>query len=305
MALAPAPLAQDDGALAPEPVPLVEEDVALAPEPAPLADGDVVPAEPVSPVQEPFLAEPASPIEELAPDDEDMAAFESPEAILPEEEVASAESVEPDLPLAAQAPLPDDLDPLLEEEPSDNVEEVPAAIASAEPIPSAEEQPAPDDLDPLLDEPSDSVEEAPAAIASAEPIPSAEEQPVLSAEEMSGAIDGAELASSDETAPFDMPVSWAFMELSRDQRAEVQARLQATGFYEGPADGAWDQATLAGLQAFLASEEGAGFDTSTLTGAGLALDFIRSDAYGEAHGLPALADEAVPDPNDPLASTDW
>ena len=177
-----------------------------------------------------------------------------------------------------------------EEDPIVAVEEDPAASQEAEPVVTAEQEPAP------------AVEEEPVETASAEPAPSPEE--------MSGTIDGAELASASEPAPFDTPLSWAFMDLIRHQRSELQTRLQAAGFYEGPADGSWDGATLAAMEAFFASEEGASFDATTETGSALAFDFLRSDAFAEAHGLPPasageVATEAAPDPNDPLSSTDW
>jgi Putative peptidoglycan binding domain len=161
-------------------------------------------------------------------------------------------------------------------------------VASAEPadpdLPLAAQAPLPSDLDPLLDEPAET--------AAAEPPPSPDQ--------LDEAIAGAELASSDQAASFDQPISWAYMDLIRHQRAEVQSRLQAAGFYEGPAEGGWDRATQDAFEAFFASDEGRGFDPSTENGAALALDFIRSDTFAEAHGI-ALDEDAA----DPLTSTEW
>ncbi|HVG49676.1 MAG TPA: hypothetical protein VM899_16245, partial [Rubellimicrobium sp.] len=324
---------EDELALA-EPAPLAEEELALAPEPVSPVEAEPGLIEETAPVEEPALtAEPAT-IEA------DVAASEPPEPAPPEEEeIASAEPIDRDLPLAAQAPLPSDLDPLLEDEAADTVPDAASTdIASAEPSSDAAslepaspgiETPLPSDRDPFLDDEAldAAPDDAATDVASAELLPSSEEtisepapavetaiaepasaEPVPSSGEISGAIDGADLASSeepadDEHALFGTPVSWAFMDLGRAERAEIQARLQATGLYEGSAEGAWDQATLAAMETFLTSEEGASFDSTTQTGASLALDFIRSDAYAEAHGLPPGEPEA--DPNDPLASTDW
>jgi uncharacterized protein len=270
------PLASEPELALDEPaaLPLEEEDLALAPEP-------VSPIEAPAPAEDnlALAPEPVSPVEVPAAPEDDLASADLP---------AAEEPVDPDLPLAAQAPLPSDLDSLLEEGSTE--------VASAEPPPPSEERPL--------------------------------GEQALTTEEVSGAIDDAELASSDqaateeatvepaetdpatldEAAPFDTPLSWAFMDLIRHQRSEIQTRLQAAGFYDGSGDGSWDQATLAAVKAFFASEEGASFDATTESGAALAFDFIRSDAFAEAHGLPpdsAEEPEAAPDPNDPLASTDW
>lgn len=203
-----------------------------------------------------------------------------------EDEVAVAAAV-PGVPLAAQAPLPDDLGALLEDVPA----RTETLSAQADDVPALEE-----DI-PVLDETAPLSEETElAAVTPAAP------------EQLDEAIAGAELTSSDEAAPFDQPISWAFMDLIRHQRAVVQERLQEAGFYEGPAEGSWDRATLEALEAFLASEEGQGFDASTQGGATLALDYIRSDAFAEANGLATAAvaeEEAAPAPDDPLASADW
>ena len=294
----------------PEPPAAIEDELALA-ESAPLPEEDLALApEPASPIEAPArqdelaLSPEALAILE-APAEEALAAPEPAGDALPEEEIASAEPVESDLPLAAQAPLPSDLDALLEEDPAADVAGEPTVIAEEDPSVAAEEDPAATQEA----EPAVTAEQEPAT-AVEEPVETASAEPVPSPEEMSGTIEGAELASASEPAPFDTPLSWAFMDLIRHQRSEIQTRLQAAGFYEGPADGSWDGATLAALEDFFASEEGASFDSTTETGSALAFDFLRSDAFAEAHGLPSAsaeeaAAEAAPDPNDPLSSTDW
>lgn len=239
-------------------------------------------------------AEPAllSPVEAPAWEDlpladtgEEPLAPEPVEEAFPDLEIASADPVSPDVPLAAQAPLPSDLDALVED--GTPVEEEPDLLAEEE-LPAAVDEPA-----PAAEAQPDAPAEDPTEVAAADP----------AAGEISGAIDGAELASATEPAPFDLPLSWAFMDLIRHQRSEIQTRLQAAGLYEGPADGNWDLATLSAMEAFFATEEGASFDPTTENGAALAFDFLRSDAYAEAHGLTPA--EEVADPNDPLTSTEW
>lgn len=148
--------------------------------------------------------------------------------------------------------------------------------------------------------------------------------------ELSDAIDGAELASSDGAvgaaptipvadpdgaAAFDTPLSWAFMDLEREQRASVQERLAQAGFLQGHTDGTWTNGTLAALQD-LARQEGSGsFDLTTETGASLLLDYVSSEAFAtafrveEAAATPVATAPAqrptVVDTGDPLAGTDW
>lgn len=115
-------------------------------------------------------------------------------------------------------------------------------------------------------------------------------------------IAGAELASSDTAtpsamAPFDTPLSWAFMDLDREERARLQANLQDADLLEGPAEGTWTRGTLVAIEAFLATPEGQSFDASTESGAALALDFLGSDAYGAARGETSEGDL--------LDSTEW
>jgi hypothetical protein len=256
------------------PIPPAREDIA----PAPVIEAPEFASAEDTPIAEPVL--------------------ENEEPILENEEVAS---VDPGLPLAAQAPLPPDLAPLLEEEPV-AVEPGPEPVPEQDEVAALEPEPVPeqDEVAAIESEPVPEDD----AIAAVEPPPADEE--------LDGAIAGAELASSDQAASFDQPISWAFMDLIRHQRGEIQARLQAAGYYEGPAQGSWDQATLSAFEAFFASEEGQGFDPSSENGAALALDFIRSDAFAEAHGIAATEataeaapEEATPDANDPLTSTEW
>lgn len=127
-------------------------------------------------------------------------------------------------------------------------------------------------------------------------------------EELSRALDGAELASSDGAgtaeASFDTPLSWAFMDLEREDRARIQERLAQAGFLQGEASGAWTTATQASLERF-AEEEGSGsFDLSTQSGGALLLDYIGSEAFATAFDLePAAA--APAEEADPLAGADW
>jgi hypothetical protein len=152
--------------------------------------------------------------------------------------------------------------------------------------------------------------------------------------DLSDALDDAELASSDGVAApaapggdpdaqaaFDTPLSWAFMELEREERATVQERLASAGFYEGETQGTWTNATLAALQR-LTEEEGSGsFDLSSQSGAALLLDYVTSDAFTTAFGgteeaavTPAAAPAATPAPTSPpmvvettgpLAGAEW
>lgn len=120
-------------------------------------------------------------------------------------------------------------------------------------------------------------------------------------------LEGAELASSDNApegeAAFDTPLSWAFMDLERTERAAIQARLAAVGVHEGVTDGTWSNGTLSALEAF-AEEEGSGsFDLTTQDGAALLLDYIGSEAFATAFGLEATAADTAP--LDPIDGTDW
>ncbi|TNC65967.1 hypothetical protein [Rubellimicrobium roseum] len=126
--------------------------------------------------------------------------------------------------------------------------------------------------------------------------------------DLDAAIAGAELASSDAAgegaspdamAPFDTPLSWAFMDLEREARADLQRNLQEAGLLDGPAEGTWTRGTLTAIEAFLTTPEGQSFDATTASGAALALDFLGSDAFAAARG------EALGAEPDPLASTEW
>ncbi|EYD75446.1 hypothetical protein Rumeso_03016 [Rubellimicrobium mesophilum DSM 19309] len=225
------------------------------------------------------------------------------EQAAPQEQVAAAEPLLPEdipSPVAREeaAPVEDALIP------DDSAESAPRSdqAAPAQPtepdLPLAAQAPLPSDLGPLLHEEAPTAAEEEVATAGTPP----------SADQLDAAIDGADLASSDAAASFDRPTAWAFMALPRDQRAEVQARLQGAGLLDGPAEGSWDRPTQVALDAFLASEEGQGFDAGTETGAALALEYLRSDAFAQAHGIAAAeapAEQAAPDPNDPLASAEW
>lgn len=210
----------------------------------------------------------------------------------PEAQIASAEPVPvPEIPLAAQAPLPPESVPL---PPSRRVE---TQLASAQGLPEAEAAVSREDL-PLAD------------------LPAVEENP-----DLSDAIDGAELASSDGATPeagagddteasFDSPVSWTFMDLPREERTAIQERLTGAGYFEGEASGAWTTATEAALERFAAEEGSDSFDLTTQTGAALLLDYIRSDAFATAFGSEqASLDAAAPQPprpvEDAIDSTDW
>ncbi|WP_210526279.1 hypothetical protein [Rubellimicrobium arenae] len=131
--------------------------------------------------------------------------------------------------------------------------------------------------------------------------PSLERAP--SSDEIEAAIEDAQLTSSDEApklegmAPFDTPLSWAFMDLSREERSHLQVNLTEAGFLQGPADGTWTEATVAAIEAFLATPQADGFDPDTETGAALVLDYIGSDAFAQAF-------EEGGDAN-PIASTEW
>lgn len=241
------------------------------PEPAPVIEEQVATVEP----------EPRFP--EVVP--LPMAREDLPPGTLVTEEVAVPEPA-PVEELDVAVAEPPELAPSPEEDLA--AAEPPAAEAD---LPLAAQAP---DLDPAP-EPEDTTD-----LAAVEPPPTPEE--------MDQAIEGAELASSGEAAPFDQPISWAFMDLIRHQRADIQARLEAAGYYQGPAEGSWDRATLDAFEAFFASDEGQGFDPTTENGAALALDFIRSDAFAQTHGFATeevAAEEAAPDPNDPLTSTEW
>lgn len=145
--------------------------------------------------------------------------------------------------------------------------------------------------------------------------------------DLTDAIDEAELASSDNAgaelpeeaadadaqAPFDAPLSWAFMDLTREERIAIQERLSEVGFLEGEAGGAWTNGTLAALER-LAEEEGSGsFDLTSQAGAALLLDYVASGAFATAFGLaegetaatPAASAPVAPTSDDPLSGSDW
>jgi hypothetical protein len=67
------------------------------------------------------------------------------------------------------------------------------------------------------------------------------------------------------------------MGLSREERVALQTRLLKVGLYQGAAEGNWNTATLAALQAVAADSKT--FDLSNESGASLLLDHITSDAF--------------------------
>lgn len=208
------------------------------------------------------------------------------------------------------------------------IAQAPPPVAEAPPMVAAE--PAP----PSVVEPEPEAAEAPplvatepelAAIPSAAPapgIPLAAQAPwpvedPPSSEELSAALDDAALASSDgaeEAAPaaaatdpdgpasFETPVSWAYMDLTREQRTALQQRLAQAGFYEGATTGSWTNATEAALEAVAEAEGGGSFDLSTQTGASLLLDYVGSEAFASSFGVESAV---APDVAEPLAATDW
>lgn len=218
-------------------------------------------AEPPVVIEEPT---PAPPVLAAAPEPAPAPPVVAPEPAAPEPEVATAAppAAAPDVPLAAQAPWPIPDLPTSEEfsDALDGAELASSDGAAAEPDLAAAE-PAPDlTLDPAL---------APAA------------------------------ADPSAPAAFDTPLSWAFMDLSREERAALQERLVQAGLFDGAATGSWTNATLSALEA--AAEGSEGFDLTTQPGAALLFDYVGSDAFASTAGIePASAGVS-----EPLAGTDW
>lgn len=171
-------------------------------------------------------------------------------------------------------------------------------VASAEPAPAAPASNRPLAADAPLDLDIDLTEGAEA------PEP-----------DLSDAVDGAELASSDGAssdpdaqAAFDTPLSWAFMDLDREARQAIQERLAQAGFLDGAATGAWTNATLAALEAFAADEGSGSFDLETEPGAKLLLDYVASEAFAGSYGLEGAPPAPIlpeAEAGDPLAGTNW
>jgi hypothetical protein len=106
-------------------------------------------------------------------------------------------------------------------------------------------------------------------------------------------------AASGDPAAYDTPLSWAFMDLTRDQRAALQDRLVQAGLLEGPSTGSWTSATLSALEA--AAQNVGGFDLITQSGAALLLDYVSSDAFAATAGVEPASAEV----SDPLSGADW
>jgi hypothetical protein len=211
-----------------------------------------------------------------APEEPEVAALPEPELpVVPEPQaelpVATAEPA-PEIPLAAQAPLLPDVIPI---PPSREVAD--AALPDPSPEP---------DLREALEG---------AEFASSD-----------------GAAASAEVAVAPEAqASFDTPLSWAFMDLEREERADLQERLASAGFFQGEASGTWTNATLAALENFAAEEDSGSFDVTTQTGAALLLDYVSSDAFASAFGTGGDTVEAAAVPPTPvgegstLDATEW
>jgi hypothetical protein len=195
----------------------------------------------------------------------------------PEEDVAALEApnAEPGVPLAAQAPWPPESVPV---PPSRDDTAAASDAALAEETVAA--------ADPPVEETVAAAEPSVEEIAPVEQIAPPEDTEVAASPDLSEAIDEVEQASSDGggEASFDTPLSWAFMDLSREERAALQARLQEAGLYDGPANGTWDNATRTALETTAEEAGTEGFDLSSQNGAALLLDFVSSDAFGSASG---------------------
>lgn len=204
------------------------------------------------------------------------------------------------------------------------VAELPAAepaIVAVEPAPPAA-PPVRPELDLAAAAPSEAAEpEVP--LAAQVPWPATD---LPTSEELSDAIADAELASSDGAeaateaaaeaaapvapaapapdgqAAFDTPLSWAFMDLTREQRSALQARLAEAGILQDDAAGRWTGATRTALES-VAEEAGDGFDLSTQSGAALLLDYVGSEAFAARFGIEAAS--AEPEIAAPVAGTDW
>lgn len=184
-------------------------------------------------------------------------------------------------------------------------------------------RPEPSLAEPLAPEPAPGLAAAePGTLAPDRPL--AADAPLDLEGSLAETVDEAELASSDGAdgpdasdapgapeaqAPFDTPLSWAFMDLERGERQAIQERLAQAGFLDGEATGAWTVATLAALEAFAAEEGSGSFDLSTEPGAKLLLDYISSEAFASAYAVtgdsPPVALSPEAEAGDPLAGTDW
>jgi hypothetical protein len=222
----------------------------------------------------------------IDPSTEDVEASPSePESVLSEEILVEDEDV-----LAALAPLPEEAEP---RQPAPEPLEQDAEVGLRDVVlPEAVIELDETDLqtaEPSATEPSEPETET-AAIAPLE----AQPEPPADGPSLGAAIEGAELTSAaPPTAAFDTPLSWAFMDLSRGDRAALQERLREAGYYEGQGTGIWEQATVDALEAFMASPEGLVFDTSSSSGATLVLDYLGSDAFGQSVSA------------DPLDAAEW
>lgn len=103
-----------------------------------------------------------------------------------------------------------------------------------------------------------------------------------------------DMATAEGPAAFDTPLSWAFMDLSRAERAMIQERLEHAGVYRGPADAVWTDATRLALEDMELRLGPDSFDLATQAGAALLLDYIGSDAFAATYGIPeaSVTDQA-------------
>jgi hypothetical protein len=166
-------------------------------------------------------------------------------------------------------------------------------------MPSPVEEPVVADAAPVeeIAPPAAPIEEPVIAEAPEEEPAAPEETDLASAQDtpdLSETIDSAELASSDGggEAAFDTPVSWAFMDLAREDRAAVQTRLQDVGLYAGPVEGSWNNNTRSALETVAASAGAEGFDLSSQNSAALLLDYVTSDAFTGAEEGEAPIDDS-------------
>ena len=289
----------------PAPAAPIEDDSAIA-DALPVEE-IAPPAEP-APVQDDAAIADAAPIEEIAPPAE-LAPIENDAAIAdaaPNEEIAPpAEPAPVEEPVIADAAPVEEIAPPAEPAPIEDD----AALADAAPVeetahpaePVPVEEPVVTDAAPVeeIAPPTEPVEEPVIADITPEASPAApeEETDLASADDtpdLSETIDSAELASSDGggEAAFDTPVSWAFMDLAREDRAAVQTRLQDVGLYAGPVEGSWNNNTRSALETVAASAGAEGFDLSSQNSAALLLDYVTSDAFTGAEEGEAPIDDS-------------
>ncbi|TNC48983.1 hypothetical protein FHG66_12520 [Rubellimicrobium rubrum] len=287
--------------LAEDPAPSLSEPEFLSPENSLVEDEDVFASidplpedlEPSSPEPE-FLATEENLVENedvlaaIAPSTEEVEPSQpEPESVPLEENLVEDEDV-----LAALAPLPEEAEP---SQPATEPLEQDVEVASRDvALPEAVIKLDETDLEPAEPSATQPPEPETETAAIAPPLVEAQPEPPADEPSLGAAIEGAELTSAaPPTAAFDTPLSWAFMDLSRGDRAALQERLREAGYYEGQGTGIWEQATVDALNAFLASPEGLGFDSASASGAALILDYLGSDAFGRSVSA------------DPLDAAEW